>query len=607
MSHLSSSTHRLGPPVRRPNGRRPEGSDGDGHCGTLPPRKPRPGQRKRGNPSILNRVAERDQSYIIGSFLEQLGTPRALTVWLLYKYGEHRQLVGLTLDPTHYRECDRAAFRKDYAATKFLSKCTGLKTGIDLKQVALGAAEEAESHCSTTNRRIKMLRSGAVMHPLTSKWFEAKNKIAAILGPVPTSFPDVGWSSGRTSSAYGEIKSPIDKYRSRPDVTRDAYSRALRLLNSSPLWAASLLESDGACSILPSGKVIEVVTGNTLITVPKNAKTDRVICYEPHMNIRLQLAVGAFIRSRLKRVGVDLNDQSVNQRRARFASKTGKLATLDLSMASDTLSLELVYELLPLDWAMLLDDLRSKYTTWPDGSVRRNEKFSSMGNGFTFELESMIFYALACTVSSNVTVYGDDIIVAVEDFDAVCELLEFSGFKINRSKSFGTGLFRESCGCDVFHGLDVTPPFLRSLPRTYEDVIKIHNQVREWCSRDPVPEVRYARLLKTWRHLAPSLSGPSGYGEGHYHVNLDESKAIWNSSVGGWWFSSAVRSSRLLRLGIDRIVGSFPYSYGYAVLCVGTGPKRSRSAYDQLADRRESVISVRRVLASLHWPDVLWV
>jgi len=371
---------------------------------------PRQKKSRREVPTPQRRLGRDVERVIVLDFLEHLDSPRALTVWLLYKYGEHRQLVELSIDPSSYVSPD--LFRRDYQATRLLAKHDGLKTGIDTDAVAMSAFLKAEEQCRTTNQRLLLLRSGACASgPESLVFYRARAKIAAILGDVrdlDLTAWDPGWSKGRTSSAFGSSLSSTRKYASRLDVTPRARTLALRHLRSAPAWGAAALKADAPCSVL--GSALATVEGNTLLVVPKNAKTGRPICYEPHMNIRLQLAVGSYIRNRLRKVGVNLDDQSINQRRARVGSKHGHLATIDLSSASDTIARELVWELLPYDWAALLDDLRSHYTKYPDGSVRRNEKFSSMGNGFTFELESLIFFAVSTAVASDVSVYGDDIV-----------------------------------------------------------------------------------------------------------------------------------------------------------------------------------------------------
>jgi len=556
--------------------------------------------RKAKHASHKEAVSKEDFDEFCCRFLELLDSPVALGVWLRYKHGEHADLVKAKVNPLDYPSPD--AFRRDYAAVRFFSKFTGLTTGIDKKQVALQSATIAEELCKETNLRLLRYRAGSERNIFEAEFFRTKNLIARILGPLPASFKDVGWSPGRTTSAWGEALSSVHKYASRPDVTWSAQLKALALLRTSPNWAAAILDSDGPCSILRCA--LNVVEGNVLITVPKNAKTDRVICYEPHLNLRLQLQVGSYMKHRLKRAGVDLTDQSINQRRAAYAAKHGSLATIDLSMASDTLSRELVFELLPIDWALYLDDIRSKRTIWPDGSVRENQKFSSMGNGFTFELESLIFYALMKSVTDNVSVFGDDIIIPTPAYERAFGLLNAAGFQVNTEKSYSYGPFRESCGYDAFAAVNVTPVYLRDLPRSTLDWVKIHNRVRDWVSRDFVPEIRFADLLKWMRLTHTHFHGPQGYGDGHYHVNFEE--ATPNRApfgLEGWWYKSVTLVARSSRLYGDRVHGHFSGRFSYAALCAATGPKRSFDTVVATADRRlVTYVTIRSLATS--WPTV---
>jgi hypothetical protein len=85
-----------------------------------------------------------------------------------------------------------------------------------------------------------------------------------------------------------------------------------------------------------------MVSGNNVDWVPKNYKTDRTIAIEPDWNMFLQKGLGGLLRRRLRRVGQDLNDQSTNRFCAAVGSIDGSLATLDMSMASDTVAYRLV-------------------------------------------------------------------------------------------------------------------------------------------------------------------------------------------------------------------------------------------------------------------------
>jgi hypothetical protein len=132
-------------------------------------------------------------------------------------------------------------------------------------------------------------------------------------------------------------------------------------------------------------------------------------------------------------------------------------------MASDTLSFNTVAWLLPQSWFRYLNDVRCPGYRLKGGPVLKYAKFSSMGNGATFGLETLIFYAAVRAVGSKRgTAYGDDLIIESELYPALIKLLRFLGFIPNEDKSFAEGPFRESCGKDYFNGVDVTPFYLRS-------------------------------------------------------------------------------------------------------------------------------------------------
>jgi hypothetical protein len=127
-------------------------------------RSNKPLVKGRRRATYVSRVTPESADALILDYLEQLGSPRALHVWMLYKAGQHRDLVELKFDPSLYElvfsRTGISRLRSDYAATKFFSKCKNLKTLIDKKEVALAAAREAEVHCLETNEAIIELNSG---------------------------------------------------------------------------------------------------------------------------------------------------------------------------------------------------------------------------------------------------------------------------------------------------------------------------------------------------------------------------------------------------------------------------------------------------------------
>lgn len=138
---------------------------------------------------------------------------------------------------------------------------------------------------------------------------------------------------------------------------------------------------------------IHVVKSNIICFVPKTAKTLRSIAIEPLMNGFVQKGIDLELRKKLKFVNIDLSDQSLNQKLARLGSTDDSdtsFVTIDMSSASDSISTELVRYLLPDSWFRLLDRTRS-HSYVLDSEEKIFNKFCSMGNGFCFPLETLIF------------------------------------------------------------------------------------------------------------------------------------------------------------------------------------------------------------------------
>lgn len=227
------------------------------------------------------------------------------------------------------------------------------------------------------------------------------------------------------------------------------------------------------------------VEHNKISFVPKTAKTHRSIAIEPLLNGYIQKGVDNVMRKRLRRIGIDLSFQEPNQELARKGSlddSEDSFVTIDLSSASDSISIELCREILPPNWFAFLDATRSKSYEYR-GVVKRFSKFCSMGNGFCFPLETLIFVA-ACQVCDagrpgiDFRVYGDDIIVKKHVAPKVLELLRYLGFDFNKDKTFVEGPFRESCGADWFGGVDVRPFTLDFALDSVQNVFKFLNLSR---------------------------------------------------------------------------------------------------------------------------------
>lgn len=330
-----------------------------------------------------------------------------------------------------------------------------------------------EERCMKTNRRLRSSRSryDRYMH-------QAAEWIRRVIGEspdLPAIYSCCKFTSGSNLGVHGSsthLAAKLDgEWTVSPGCVPYAIASVLAdeqlllLLSGStgPLGSPVCIDRGVAAREVVSR--LRVVRHNKVSFVPKTAKTDRSIAVEPLLNSYVQKGIDEYLRKKLRRHGVDLRDQDRNKTLSRIASIRGDLATLDLSSASDTVSTALVKRLLPPAWFDFLNQIRShEYSL--DGKHHRYEKFVSMGNGFCFPLETLVFASLL--QSTNIefgalqewAVYGDDIILPSERFPLFRDILRYCGFIPNVDKTFVSGPFRESCGADWYKGQDVRPVYL---------------------------------------------------------------------------------------------------------------------------------------------------
>lgn len=411
------------------------------------------------------------------------------------------------LSDLHDRRSEGAErFKWDYLLSECLSKYSDALPGHECNDSATRYSLCKDKFLAYNDRCAAVNDNGLAVRDTIL--YRAKSIVAHILGPFTFKvFSSSRFTSGATSDFRRIEGDPYFKYRKGEfDVTPSALKYALAFRRMDQRYYTSNMFSDAK---------FNVVSGGRFSTVPKNAIIDRPIVPQPSFNAFLQRGVGLYIRNRLFLHGVDLRDQSRNRELARRGSIDGSLATLDLSGASDSISDRVVWELLPPEWYEVLNDLRPFLVKVDDEWVYQHT-FSSMGNGYTFELESLLFYALVkatCEIENNhdtVSVYGDDIICPSPCAKAVVDTLEGCGFTINNDKSFIEGPFRESCGGHYYHGVDVTPFYIRkpidSLPR----MIWLLNRLRLWSSTSSGicdPRIGQIWLKLRRKYVPPALLG----------------------------------------------------------------------------------------------------
>jgi hypothetical protein len=236
--------------------------------------------------------------------------------------------------------------------------------------------------------------------------------------------------------------------------------------------------------------------------VPKDLKTARSICMEPNVLQYFQQGVWDRIETTLRDTPyhrwIRFRDQEYNASLANFGSYTSDIDTIDLSSASDCVTLDLVKGIFPRTWQIAMRATRSDKCILPDGSIHHLTKFAPMGSALCFPTQSLIF-ASVCVyaaliyqqkvtgVNTELTdasiidvaqsfkkdldtfgtfqplgIYGDDICVDRRLTDEVINILLRLGFRVNHGKSFrGSQAFRESCGAFCLNGHRVDPMYFR--------------------------------------------------------------------------------------------------------------------------------------------------
>jgi hypothetical protein len=244
-----------------------------------------------------------------------------------------------------------------------------------------------------------------------------------------------------------------------------------------------------------------------LYAVPKTQKGPRLIAAEPTCNQWCQQSVRSFLSDAIAAspIGksIDFRRQDLSGKMASAASLTGSHATVDLSEASDRLSCFVVERVFRSNDSLLsamvacrtrylLNDIDKK-----SPKLYKLRKFASMGSALTFPIQSLVFLCICLGAGiysqhlnikdlrhlfRQVRVYGDDLIVPVSWMPSVERGLMLCHLKVNRTKTFTRGNFRESCGSDCFRGDDVTPGQVRqfynqSAPGTLQGVVDTSNNL----------------------------------------------------------------------------------------------------------------------------------
>lgn len=237
-------------------------------------------------------------------------------------------------------------------------------------------------------------------------------------------------------------------------------------------------------------RLLVVVPGARASSVPKNALTNRFINVEATFPMLLQRCLAAGLRRVLKKIGNHLGplgpvfteigtfaiDGDAQERHLKMIAH--KCATIDFSNASDSVILSVVMEMFPETVTCYLTRFRSQ-TVIVNGMFYVPNKLSSMGNGFTFEVMTLLLYALAYAICGpvGISVYGDDVIVPQHYAARFLHCASLLGFEPNWKKTFVDSMFRESCGGFYHEEVGYIVSYDIHPCCTYQDVITTHNKM----------------------------------------------------------------------------------------------------------------------------------
>lgn len=489
---------------------------------------------------LQNRTPEQTKMFIqeVSSVLAKDSGPLTLALNTAVQRWDTKSVVDFKFDYTDEMSVSDVRSARSIQALLSKQERDWIGYGGNMTLAGLNSFMKAEKRCAETNDRLNSLRPEGAVSVVS---YHAVRKIREILGSVPRlSELPFSYGPGATTNVKSAEASHSAKLSARPVCSEDMLPHVGEFLAEFPYLTEHHCEKDPLYFPLyvddpeEYRNLVSVQVGCGKLTfVPKSVKTERPIVVEPILNGLAQKGIGTFIKDRLLRTcGLSLRDQARNRELAYRGSVDGSLATVDLSSASDTVSISAILELLPPEWC----DFLSRYRTGRVDYGIQNidlQKWSSMGNGYTFELESVVFYSLAWACAyhlgsntQDVSVFGDDIIIPVECHTLLTEVLDWYGFWVNDDKSFARGPFRESCGADWFRGCDVRPFYLKELVND-QRLFSFHN----WAMRNGEREL--AAIIHEWTFPPNRIYGPDGYGDGHL-IGSYRLRSNRESRRGGW-------------------------------------------------------------------------
>lgn len=308
---------------------------------------------------------------------------------------------------------------------------------------------------------------------LQDDWFgrvirEASLIVGRALGPLDKEEVFGKCRHGPNSTVGLEFK---DAYLGVKSLRFDGCEDVQELFSEYLRWDTTLGAELSKYLPNPERPAVSLVDTSTLSFVDKSWKARRAITPQPNLMLFFQLGTGEVISSALQRVGIDIRtQQDCHRKLVKFASANpdAGICTLDWSEASNRIWLWLVEAIFPRDWYNWLLLIRTPQTVY-GGESHDLPFIGEMGNGFTFPLQTLLFYAVLRAIArvenhsdgEYVSVFGDDCIVDAGIMPGVLKFAKMASWTLNENKSFVHGWFKESCGQDSFAGEAVRPFMVR--------------------------------------------------------------------------------------------------------------------------------------------------
>jgi len=461
------------------------------------------------------------QALVAGSLPEKdklLGHLRARQFNLLLEWSERVSPQLYDSSASYFAAAQISALIKSYPFSK--EQISGLSPDT----VAYERFASAEHRCKRVNLRARLRKKARAWEPYAEIYAYARSYISSTIGFAPDMVEiarNADITPGAAIGVHGNKTNMARKLLATSwTCTQAAIPYAVACLGTNDHFYEAILPGRPICYdrekfVSLCLDKITVVNYNKIVFVPKKARSSRGVSVGPLLNGYVQNGVDTTMRRCLKRRGIDLSDQSRNAYLAKLGSMPDQFnpyVTIDLVNASELIPETTVEDLFPPEWFDLLDTLRAKHYEDPiSGKIKKYHKFVSMGNGFCFPLESLLFASLCYGVlkymgedTEDFSVYGDDIIIRQSAALLLKEVFADKGFKVNAEKSFFFGPFRESCGADWYEGQDVRPVFLKKPLVDLRQLFALHNTFL----RSPSTEIFSEEIREYLRSFAPRLIRP---------------------------------------------------------------------------------------------------